>query len=288
MTIEDRAPPWLRALHAGDTPEIDDASRFNLEGMLQGWAQWPAAMDFLSPASPNHAWKALMTRLYRSRIDRFLPPRPARVLDLACGSARLLAPLHREGLDVVGIDATRPSLEAAARHCAGARLIWGDVAELAELVDGPFDAALALELLCYLPSPGRVLTQLAGLLAPGAPLILSVEAWPGGFLADPTGLDPAGIERAFDQHELVEPGVRHVRCYTRSALSELLVRHGFAPHQIEGTHYILDGPLGHLADPASLDGGPYDDRLLALEEQARTDPSLRELPRAWLAVARVA
>ena len=286
MSIEDRAPAWLVALHDGGEPEIAEQLRFNLRGMLAGWRQWPRAMDFLDPASPNHAWKALMTRLYRRQMGDALPPAPARILDLACGSGRMLAPLLAEGYAVTGIDATRPSLEAAARHAPEARLIWGDVAAVGTLVAGRFDAILALELLCYVPDPRGVLTQLHALMEPGAPLVLSVEAWPGAFLADPHGLDTVAVQRALTRHELVEPDVRHVRCYTAGDLELLLEGAGFVDIRIAGTHYVLDGPLAALADPDQLDGGPYDEGLLALEESLATDATLAGLPRAWIATAR--
>lgn len=285
MTIEDRAPAWLRALHEGVDPgDIPAAARHNLAGMLDGWRQWPVAMDFLDPASANHRWKGLMTRLYRSRFDPFLPP-TARILDLACGSGRLLAPLETEGHTVTGVDAVRPSLEAAARHAPAARLIWGDLADLAELVDGPFDAALALELLCYLDDPRGVLRQLHRLLPTGAPLIASVEAWPGAVLADPGDLEAPALQETLASRTLIEPGVRHVRCYGKDELATLLRETGFEPAVIEGTHYVLDGPLGSLVDPDRLDGAAYDQRVLDLEAALRESDLP---PRAWLAIARVA
>lgn len=286
MTVEDRAANWLRRLHEGEQPDVADELLFNLGGMLEGWALWPEAMDFLSPTSPNHAWKALMTRLYRGRFDRFLPKAPARILDLACGSGRLLAPLMAEGYEVVGVDALRPSLEAAARYAPGARLIWGDVSEARDFLREPFDAALALELLCYVPDPVRVLFGLSDMLKPGAPLVVSVEAWPGAFLTEPGPLAAGSLERALQAHVMVEPGVRHVRCYTRQELDDLLVVGGFEPVLIEGSHYILDGPLHGLVDPERLDDGPYDEALLAAEDRLREDPDLGAIPRAWLAVAR--
>ncbi len=286
MTFEDRAASWLRRLHDGERPDVADQLLFNLGGMLQGWARWPDAMDFLSPTSSNHAWKALMTRLYRSRFDPHLPKAPARVLDLACGAGRFVVPLLAEGYEVVGIDATRPSVEAAERHAPGARLIWGDVSEVSSFVEQPFDAALAMELLCYVPDPVRVLFELSEVLEPGAPVVLSVEAWPGAFLTDPGELDKRGLERALQLHVLSEPGVRHVRCYTRDEFEELLVVGGFEPVFVEGTHYVLDGPLRGLVDHEQLGDAAYDESLLAAEARLREDPDLGALPRAWLAVAR--
>ncbi len=293
MRIEQHAPDWLVALHEGDEAAPHAATQTNLAGMLEGWRDWPLSMDFLNPASPNHAWKGLMTRLYEEAIERTLGALPnGKVLDLACGIGRFAAPLAARGRTVHGIDATRPSLCAAAAHLAGtdARLVWGDVGALSALarhLDPPYDAALAIELLCYLPEPATVLRSLRPLLAPGATLVLSVEAWPGALLTDPSGLSAEGDD-ALSSHTLHEPGARWVHAYERDELTHLLKDTGFEVLAVEGSHYVLDGPLRALADPSRLDGGAYDSTLLALESRFREDPSLAPLPRAWLAIARKA
>lgn len=291
MRIEQHAPDWLVALHEGEAEAPHSALQTNLVGMLEGWREWPLGMDFLNPASSNHAWKGLMSRLYEDAIERILGRFPGgRVLDLACGIGRFAAPLAARGATVHGIDATRPSLRAAAAHLAGtdARLLWADVGELSALVDHlepPYDAALAIELLCYLPDPAAVLRALHPLLTPGAPVVVSVEAWPGSLITDPSGLS-TGDTDALDSHTLHEPGARWVHAYERDELASLLSASGFEVLAIEGSHYVLDGPLGALADPSRLDGGDYDAALLALEDRLREHPSLCALPRAWLAVAR--
>ncbi len=289
--IEDHAPDWLRALHEGANRAPHPALRANLGGMLTGWREWPAGMDFLDPASPNHAWKGLMTRLYSEAVTRHLGALPSgKVLDLACGSGRFLVPLARAGAEVHGLDATLPSLRAAQRHlgAVSARLLWADVGDLdrlAGVLDPPYDAAFAIELLCYVPDPAAVLAAAHGLLGEGAPLVVSVEAWPGALLSDPAAVEAAGPQ-VWATHTLHTPGVGWVRAYTREELADLLGDGGFEPVAIEGSHYVLDGPLAALADPGRLDGGAYDRSLLALEARLRDDPAAAHLPRAWLAVAR--
>ncbi len=68
--------------------------------------------------------------------------RPARVLDVCCGTGLMTAELAGRGLDVVGVDAS-PAMLAIARDRLGATV---DLVEcvLPDLpVDGPFDAAVS-------------------------------------------------------------------------------------------------------------------------------------------------
>ena len=305
LTIEDHAADWLVALHAPqdrDAPAVlrpsgpaDEVLHANLSGMLLGWRDFPEAMDFLAPRSPNAAWKGLMTRLYAEQIDELLGSLPqGRVLDLACGIGRFARALLEAGSEVDGVDATRPSLEAAGVHLAPfagrVRLLWGDVTDPAALaaLAPPYDAAFALELLCYLPDPAAALQAWLPLLRPGAPLILSVEAWPGALLADPVGLDAGALGEALRTRCLHEPGVRHVRAFTRAELVALLHDSGFQDLRVAGTHYVLDGPLGALAEPSRLegpDGDTAETALLALERLLRSDLNVDVPPRAWIAVA---
>lgn len=288
VSIEEHAPDWLIDLHAGRGAAPQPALGSNLRGLLEGWRDWPLGMDFLDPASPNFGWKGLMTRVYRARMAEYLPPIAGRILDLACGGGRFAVPLARDGATVHALDACRPALETTARHLGSvdARLLWADVQDLAALpLEGPYDAAFAIELLCYLPDPAGVLRALLPQMKPGAPLVLSVEAWPGALLADPETADATGPD-ALMARTLHQPGTRWVRLYDRADLRGLLERCGWEVVALEGTHYLLDGPLAALADPTRLDGGAYDAGLLDLESSLREDPALGDLARAWLAVAR--
>jgi SAM-dependent methyltransferase len=72
---------------------------------------------------------------YRALAKRLGGP----VLELGCGTGRLLVPLVRDGVRVVGVDLSQPML----RRCAE-RLAWSRVAERARLVRADF-RALALK-----------------------------------------------------------------------------------------------------------------------------------------------
>ncbi len=277
----DQAPDWLRALHEGGAAG-DDPVAWNLAGLLRGWREWPEGMDFLDPASPNHQWKRMETALYADLWGDLLGGEGLDILDAACGSGRMMVPLS-EHHRVVGVDACRPSLEAAARHLGDeAELHWADIREY---FGGPFDRILALELLCYLPDPTAAAAHLASLLKPGGTLIATVEAWPGALLADPTGVTPQNLPQTLRTRVLQEPGERWVWASDRSDLASILRGAGLAVQCIEGTHYLPDGPLGGVLNVDRLDEEGSIAAVVTAERAARQDPAIGALPRAWLAIA---
>ncbi len=267
------------------------AVAWNLAGLHKGWAEYPEWMDFLDPESPGRAFKALQTRLYGDAIGDLLEAdRPLRVLDAACGIGRWAVPLARAGHHVVAIDACAPSLDAARRHVAAAGV--GDRVELREgdvdVADlgGGYDLVLAMELLCYLDDAAATAKRLAATLAPGGHLIASVEAWPGGLLADPSGLSPEQVENAVRRRIIEVPGDRWVRLLAAGELAAILLGAGLDVVRSRGLFRVLDGPLMGCVDPDRLPDADYADALLDLERRLGDDPDLAPLPRAHLAVGR--
>src|SRR5581483_3257093 len=120
-----------------------------------------------------------------------------RVLELACGSGRVLVPLVRAGHQVTGLDAS-PAMLALAREklaAAGladsgrARLVQGDMRELA--LDEAFDVALiAVKSLAYLTQRADQQRALAGIahhLRPGGLLALDLMHPSPAWLMQPPG-----------------------------------------------------------------------------------------------------
>src|SRR5436305_11212262 len=75
-------------------------------------------------------------------------PRPGRLLDLGCGTGRLLLPFARRGYWVLGVDLSAPMLavarEKAVAEGVGVHLVRANLAELDALGDGGFDYAACL------------------------------------------------------------------------------------------------------------------------------------------------
>lgn len=100
-----------------------------------------------------------------------------RILDLGCGTGEHARFLSEEGFEVTGVDASEAQLAQAREAGPGTAFVKGDLAELAAAVTGPFGGAIALGngLPHLFPvEMVRFLADLAGLLLPGAPVLLQL------------------------------------------------------------------------------------------------------------------
>lgn len=162
---------------------------------------------------------AATRRSHPPGYDRILPYlRPAtNVLDLGCGSGRLLAYLAQRDWSgrYVGLDSSAPLLAEAAAVPLGhaeiqARFIRADLFEeswpVAVSADGPYDAIISLATLHHIPGAANraaFLRRCASLLPPGRPLILTT--WQ--FLAsERLRRRLASWERAGIKESELEPG----------------------------------------------------------------------------------
>jgi SAM-dependent methyltransferase len=111
-----------------------------------------------------------------------LPPAPARVADLGCGTGTLSVLLGEHGYTVHGIDLS-DKMVAAARAKAGAGGLSADVtfdqgdASDPALEASGFDVVLSRHALWALPDPSAALRRWIGLLAPGGRLLLVEGRW---------------------------------------------------------------------------------------------------------------
>jgi SAM-dependent methyltransferase len=287
-------PDWLRDLNDGPK-EV----RWNLQGMAAAWKSHPNSMDFLSPSSPNFLWKALQTDIYFDALAEELSTsgdESLNILDAACGIGRMSVPLATAGHFVQGLDASRQSLEAAARHIERAalevpevldrvQLSWDDIAT-ADLPTSSFDRVLALELLCYLNNPQVTAKRLAASLRPGGLLIASVEAWPGALLSWPERPTGAPLARLIFDRNYAVPGDLWVHPMEADELVAILSSVGLELLRLEPLHFFADGPLSDQVEIDKLGETTYGERLIELERGLRASPELHGLSRAWLAVAR--
>ena len=110
-------------------------------------------------------------------LEPELPPAPASVADLACGTGSLSLLLADHGYEVTGIDLAPRMLELAEAKLGGrARFVLGDVAD-PPLPAGAFDVVLARHILFALADPEAAMARWAGLLAPGGRLVLIEGFW---------------------------------------------------------------------------------------------------------------
>ena len=120
---------------------------------------------------------------WRRLLLAHLPPAPAAVADLGCGTGTLSVLLSAEGYAVTGLDFAPAMIRAARAKArtagASARFVLSDAAAPA-LPPGSFDVVLARHVLWALPDTSRVLAAWLRLLVPGGSLVLIEGRWSTG------------------------------------------------------------------------------------------------------------
>jgi demethylmenaquinone methyltransferase / 2-methoxy-6-polyprenyl-1,4-benzoquinol methylase len=146
----------------------DDPNRFT-QALFDGL---PARYDTLAEVlsfGQNARWR-------RAMVDRITDSRPARVLDVATGTAGVALQINeRTGAHVVGLDLTPAMLrEGRARVARSDRIdvvtLVAGRAEQLPFGDAMFDALTFTYLLRYVADPAATLRELARVIKPGAPM----------------------------------------------------------------------------------------------------------------------
>jgi demethylmenaquinone methyltransferase / 2-methoxy-6-polyprenyl-1,4-benzoquinol methylase len=146
----------------------NDLNRF-AQGLFDGL---PKRYDLLAEVlslGQNRRWRAAM-------VDRIVPAAPARILDVATGTAGVALRLaRRTSASVAGIDLTEAMLGRGAVNVAAAGMqhrveLTAGRAEQLPFRDGTFDALTFTYLLRYVADPAATLRELTRVLKPGAPM----------------------------------------------------------------------------------------------------------------------
>jgi ubiquinone/menaquinone biosynthesis C-methylase UbiE len=145
----------------------------------------------------------LAREAWRRLLLEHLPPAPAAVADIGCGTGTLAVLLAAEGYAVTGLDFA-PAMIRAARakaRTAGVRcrFVLSDAA-VPLLPDHSFDVVLARHILWAMPNPRQVLAAWTRLLLPGGVLVLIEGRWSAGPSAPAAGLTAAEAGRAVLRH----------------------------------------------------------------------------------------
>ena len=131
--------------------------------------------------APDHGLRDPSVRAaWRDLLLPVLPPAPARVVDLGCGTGTLSLLLAEEGYDVTGVDFS-PEMLARAEDKAGdrARFVAGDAGD-PPLPRSTYDVVLCRHVLWALADQPAVLRRWIDLLAPGGRLVLVEGSWSNG------------------------------------------------------------------------------------------------------------
>lgn len=145
-------------------------------------AAWDAeAAAFDGPA--DHGLRDPAVRAaWRRLLADALPPPPAVVADLGCGTGTLSLLLAESGHWVDGIDFSPAMVARAEAKLAGvepATVALGDAAD-PDLPSGSYDVVLCRHVLWAVPDPVTTLTRWRDLLVPGGRLVLVEGSWATG------------------------------------------------------------------------------------------------------------
>ena len=127
---------------------------------------------------------AVRQEIITRQLDKHLPVRPCRILDVGAGQGTQSRRLARAGHWVVAVEPDpdmRAQLQAALRtdpaDVAGrVKVVAGSIGDLSSSIaaDG-YDVVLCLGVLMYLPDGRSAITELAGYVAPGGLLSVAVR-----------------------------------------------------------------------------------------------------------------
>ncbi|WP_206050893.1 class I SAM-dependent methyltransferase [Nocardioides speluncae] len=134
----------------------------------------------LGDPSTRDAWRELLLGV--------LPPAPARVADLGCGTGTLSLLLTEEGYAVDGVDFSPEMVRRATAKVPAASFRVGDASAPA-LEPAAYDVVLSRHVLWALPDPVAAFGRWVELLRPGGRVVLVEGSWSTG-----AGLTAEGCE----------------------------------------------------------------------------------------------
>ena len=129
---------------------------------------------------PDHGLADPATRAaWRELLVAELPPAPARIADLGCGTGTLTRLLVDEGYAVDGIDISPEMIRRAQAKVPEADLRVGDAAAPG-LAPASYDVVLCRHVLWAMPDPVATFAAWVDLLAPGGVVVLVEGRWGTG------------------------------------------------------------------------------------------------------------
>ncbi|MGH9118520.1 MAG: methyltransferase domain-containing protein [Acidimicrobiales bacterium] len=194
----------------------------------------------------GHEWKPDEGSSHTRLVDRLRARPPGRVLDLGCSTGKLGRRLAEAGHTVTGVD-LHPSAEAKERLAAFVQADLDDGLPLEAVERAPYDTVVAGDVLEHVRDPGRLLDEVAPLLAPGGSLVASIPNFAHWYPRARVALG------RFDYDERGILDRDHVRFFTRRSFARLARRHGWRVVDTEATGLPFDVADRGGAGPGAAD-----------------------------------
>lgn len=174
-------------------------------------------LERLAEIESWHFWFGARLTLVEELLKRHLPE-SALVLDLGCGSGKVLDVLARQGHRPIGLDARPEGLARVRARLPGAWLVRGHAHRL-PFKDGALDAVVTLDVLEHVDDR-VVLEEIARVLRPAGTVVATVPAapWLWSYRDDDAG---------------------HLRRYSRKRLEHVFRGAGFEPREIRYYQSLL-------------------------------------------------
>ncbi|HOX28936.1 MAG TPA: class I SAM-dependent methyltransferase [bacterium] len=266
---------------------------WNVLAYEREWETHPEYNDFLDIESPVYWKKKFQMEIYENllRPEIWRLGWGARVLDVGGGVGRAALSLMRRGCAVTVTDASPRALKCAWRRLAESGFgeydfAWAEAENLDIIPDRSMDAALALEVFCYIRDPARALAETVRKVKPGGWVAVSVENKIGAMLSDPY-LEGLQNKLLIKDNVLAVENELYVRYLNSGELRGMARAAGLESVRIEKCHYIADGVFEGLAGPFEYAGSELRSRLHDFEKIAGWFPFTRSLARARMLVGTV-
>ncbi|MDD4939409.1 MAG: class I SAM-dependent methyltransferase [Candidatus Omnitrophica bacterium] len=288
--------PLMRDLYEKKRPVYkickEHPGMYNVIAYEREWSIYPLVLDFLDRSSENYKLKDLEKKIYLDIIRPFFNeiPKGSNIIDAGGGIGRFAAWLCKTGHKTQIVDSSPTALKKALKHLYAENLVdfdlhLGDAACLTNFADNTFDAALAIELVCYSDRPAQIVKELARVTKKNGILVFSVEGKYGALFSDPNvSLDK--IPLILREGILKIKDHLYVRYYSPASLVKLLKENGIEVIGTFGTHYVTDGILHKLINVDKLNDNGYKKDIFKIEKMCRNDPVLQNFARAWVAIGR--
>lgn len=264
----------------------------NIIAYEREWGIYPSVLDFLDKESENYKLKNFEKGIYFDLIFSFLNkiPKGSTIIDAGGGIGRFAIELARMGHKIHIVDSSQIALKKALRHFRDENLDnydlhWGNVTNLSMFPNNNFEAALAIELICYSGNPDKALKELVRVTKKKGLIIISVEGKYGGMLSN-YNLSLDKLSTIFQDDLLYIRNHLYVHYYTPASLKKLLEGCGIKVIDIFGSHYVSDGIFHKLINVDKVGDKNYKEGAFKIEKLCQNDPVLKNLARAWVAVGR--